>query len=245
MKAVVTGHSRGLGAAIANELLARGTSVLGLARAGNPGLAGRFPSLLSERAIDLADSAALGRWLDGGELADFLAGAAPALLVNNAGTVAPIGLLGTLEAADIARAVALNVAAPLILADAFAGAPPAGSERRILHVSSGAARSPYAGWNIYCATKAALDHHARAVAAEGITGLRIASVAPGVIDTDMQAEIRATDNSRFPLRDRFVAMQAQGYLTSAESASRTLVDWALGDDFGKSPTADLRELNPA
>jgi NAD(P)-dependent dehydrogenase (short-subunit alcohol dehydrogenase family) len=242
MKAIVTGHSRGLGAAIAEALLVRGIPVLGLARAGNPALSARFPGHLAESAIDLADSAALDRWLSGGGLAGFLAGGEPALLVNNAGALAPIGLAGTLEAAAIAHAVALNVAAPLILANAFAAARTDGAERRILHVSSGAARTPYPGWNIYCATKAALDHHARAVAAEGIAGLRIASVAPGVVDTDMQAEIRATDNSRFPLRDRFVQMQAQGGLARAEDAAGKLVAWALGDDFGRQPTADVREL---
>lgn len=245
MKAIVTGHSRGLGAAIAEALLARDIPVLGLARAGNPGLAARFPDTLAEVAIDLADNAALERWLAEGGLAAFIAGSGQALLINNAGALAPMGLAGTLDAAAIARTVALNVAAPLILANAFAAALPTGSERRILHISSGAARTPYPGWNIYCATKAALDHHARAVAAEGIPGLRIASVAPGVVDTGMQAEIRATDNSRFPLRDRFVAMQAQGHLARPETAALTLIDWALGNDFGKNPTADVRELNPA
>jgi NAD(P)-dependent dehydrogenase (short-subunit alcohol dehydrogenase family) len=242
VKAIVTGHSRGLGAAIAEALLARGIPVLGLARAGNPVLAGRFPGLLSEVAIDLADGKLLERWLAGGNLAKFLAGADRALLVNNAGALAPIGLTGTLDANAITHAVALNVATPLILANAFAATRIDGTERRILHISSGAARTPYAGWNIYCATKAALDHHARAVAAEGIAGLRIASVAPGVVDTDMQAEIRAVDNNRFPLRDRFVAMQAQGYLTPPEAAAGKLVDWALGDAFGCEPTADVREL---
>ncbi|NJD24731.1 MAG: SDR family oxidoreductase [Betaproteobacteria bacterium] len=242
MKAIVTGHSRGLGAAIAEALLGREIPVLGLARAGNPGLAARFPDTLAEVAIDLADNAALERWLAEGELAAFIAGSGPALLVNNAGALAPMGLTGTLAPAAIAHSVTLNVAAPLILANAFAATRSDSAERRILHISSGAARTPYPGWNIYCATKAALDHHARAVAAEAIPGLRIASVAPGVVDTDMQAEIRATDNSRFPLRDRFVAMQAQGYLTPPEAAARTLVDWALGDAFGREPTADVREL---
>lgn len=240
MKAIVTGHTRGLGAAVADELLGRGIPVLGLARAGNPDPAGRFPDLLTEVAIDLADSAALCRWLASAAFGHYASDARCLLLVNNAGTVAPIGAAGTLGAEAIANAVALNAAAPLILADAVAARH--GIERRILHVSSGAARTPYPGWNIYCATKAALDHHARAVAAEGIADLRIASIAPGVVDTDMQAEIRAVPDERFPLRSRFVALKAQGQLTSPAAAARTLVAYLLGTAFGNEPVTDLREL---
>lgn len=56
MKAIVTGHTRGLGAAIAEQLLRRGIAVLGLARATNADLAARYPELFCERSLDLADS---------------------------------------------------------------------------------------------------------------------------------------------------------------------------------------------
>ena len=59
MKAIVTGHTRGLGAAIAEQLLRRGIAVLGLARATNADLAARYPDLFCERSLDLADPAAL------------------------------------------------------------------------------------------------------------------------------------------------------------------------------------------
>ncbi len=59
MKAIVTGHTKGLGEAIAAELLARGVAVLGLARGAAPALAARFPGRLREARTDLADGAAL------------------------------------------------------------------------------------------------------------------------------------------------------------------------------------------
>lgn len=242
MKAIVTGHSRGLGAALAEALVARGIPVLGLARRPHPDLGARYPGLLAEIGIDLADSAVLAHWLAGGALGGFLAGCGGALLINNAGTVAPVGLAGTLAPEAIADAVALNVAAPLMLTDALLAATPAAAWRRILHVSSGAARSAYAGWSVYCATKAALDHHARAIAAEGQPDVAIASVAPGVVDTDMQAAIRATPPARFPSHDRFVALHVQGGLSRPADVARQLVDYLLGDGFGRSPTADLRDL---
>lgn len=240
-KAIVTGHSRGLGAAIAENLLRRGVAVLGLARRPNDALAERFAASLAQHAIDLADSAALAAWIAGGELARFAAGSKTLLLVNDAGTLQPVGPLRLQDAAAIAGAVALNVAAPLMLAAAVAALPDVG-ERRVLHVSSGAARKPYAGWSVYCATKAALDHHARAVQVDDGAGLRICSTAPGVVDTDMQAAVRACTLEQFPLRDQFAAMQQAGGLIAPAAAAARLVDYLLAEDFGAQPTMDLRDL---
>ncbi|MFA7666998.1 MAG: SDR family oxidoreductase [Burkholderiaceae bacterium] len=242
IKAIVTGHSRGLGAAIAQTLLERGIAVLGLSRASNSGLAARHADALTEVALDLSDNAALGRWLAGGALGEFLAGAGTALLVNNAGTVHPVGPLAMQDVDAIARGVALNVAAPLMLSAAFAAAAPAGAGRRVLNVSSGAGRGVQPGWSVYCATKAALDHHARAVVVDATPGLRICSLAPGVVDTDLQAEIRATDLDRFPVRERFEALKRDGALSSPEDCAQRTVAYLLSDAFGSQEVADLRQL---
>ena len=240
MKAIVTGHSRGLGAAIAEDLLGRRIAVLAVSRGRNAGLARRFSSALQEVELDLADSSALERWLAGKTMRGFLAGSDPVLLVNNAGVLQPIAPLEGQDPADVARAVAVNVGAALVLAAAFVQATPEASERRIVHISSGAARAAYAGWSVYCATKAALDHHARAVALDATPRLRICSVAPGVVDTDMQTEIRATPLDRFPLRGRFEELKERGHLASPAEAARRVVEYALRDGFGDEPTVDLR-----
>ncbi|GAB2179787.1 SDR family oxidoreductase [Denitratisoma sp. agr-D3] len=243
-KAVVSGHSRGLGAAVAAELLSSGIPVLGLARAGNAALAKAHPDLLTEVALDLADSAAVARWLASDGLTRFIVGAETVLLVNNAGTVQPMAPLAEQDPALIARAVALNVAAPLQLAAALAAVGGAAA-CRILHVSSGAGRNAYPGWSVYGATKAALDHHARAVALEGKEGLRVCSLAPGVVDTEMQGEIRATPEALFPLKDRFLALKQEGQLTSPTAAAKRLVAYLRSAAFGEAPVADLRELPDA
>lgn len=242
MKAILTGHSRGLGAAIAEALLSRNVAVLALSRTRHAALARRFSGLLEEVALDLSDAEALSDWLGSGAMRRFLADCRTALLVNNAGMVQPVGPAGSLENVAIARTVGVNVAAPVMLANAFIAASANAGERRIVHVSSGAARNAYPGWSVYCATKAALDHHARAVALERLPGLRISSVAPGVIDTDMQAEIRATSAAQFPLREKFVALQQQGQLSSPEDAAGRLVAYLLSSRFGEAAVTDLREL---
>ena len=260
--AIVTGHSQGLGQAIAADLLGRGWRVLGLSRSGwPPELASQHP-WLTEVALDLADAPALAAWLAGPALADALAGvvgmagcggvpgsasagvaaqAGQVLLVNNAGLVSPIGPLGGQGAAAVMRAVALNVAAPLALADAWVAATAGVPDRRIVHISSGAARNAYAGWSVYCATKAALDMHARAVQLDGVAGLCIESLAPGVVDTGMQAHIRATDASQFPLVGRFQGLHRDGALQSPSDVARRLLAHVLGDAFGAEAVRDLRD----
>lgn len=244
IRAIVTGHTRGLGAAMAELLLQRDIDVLGLGRGSNAALSGTGTARFSEAVVDLADPAALETWLASGAFDAFIEGADCVVLINNAGTVEPIAPLGAQDAGAIARAVTLNVAAPLMLANALAAsrAPNENASRRIVHISSGAARNAYPGWSVYCATKAALDHHARAVALDAPAGVRICSLAPGVIDTGMQATIRSTSTDHFPLRERFEKLKEEGKLTSPEAAAKQVVDYALSDAFGSTPVTDVREL---
>jgi len=241
--AVVTGHSRGIGEAVAEHLLARGARVLGVSRHGNAALGARFPNRLEEVALDVADREALARWLASNPLERFLGNSETPLLVNNAGVLQPIGPLETQELENVWRAVCVNLGAALVLSAAFVQATANARERRILQVSSGAARKAYAGWSIYCATKAGLDHHARCVALDRTPGLLISSVAPGVVDTEMQAEIRASTDERFPDRQRFVDMHRDKALPSPDQTGGRLVEYLLSDQFGAEPVFDLRDFN--
>jgi hypothetical protein len=237
MKAIVTGHTKGLGAAIAAELNRRGVPVLGLARSRSAGAA---TELLTEVEVDLSDAAALGAFLEGEVLKGWLKDEGATLLVNNAGVVTPVGPLAEQDSLAAVRAATLNVAAPLALAAAVVRA--SRGERRILHISSGAGRTAYPGWSVYCATKAALDRHAEAVLLDGDSTVRCCSLAPGVIDTGMQAQIRATPESHFPMKERFVQMKEEGALASPEECASKLVDFLLDENFGREPVADLRSV---
>ena len=234
-KVILTGHSKGLGKALASALVAEGCEVLGISRSRADEEQG-----LQQVTLDLSDMDALRQWLESRELRSFLEGAKQAILINNSGVVSPVGALGTLANEEIVRSIELNVAAPLVLSNAFieqtAGVP----DRRILHISSGAGRRGMAGWSVYCATKAALDNHARAVHEDGVQGLSISSLAPGIVDTGMQADIRSCSAEHFPQVDDFRNFKAGGDLASPGETAARIIRVLMSAKFGDDVIADVR-----
>ena len=118
------------------------------------------------------------------------------------------------------------------------------AERRVLNISSGLGRRPMASQAAYCAAKAGMDHFSRCVALEEAlkaNGAKICSLAPGVIDTDMQLQLRSADPAAFPDRDSFARLQSSGQLTSPDEAARRVLAWLARPDFGAQPVADVRD----
>ncbi|MGK5049145.1 SDR family NAD(P)-dependent oxidoreductase [Janthinobacterium sp. GB4P2] len=238
VKVVLTGHTSGIGQALASELLGRGMHVLGIARRTNVDLGRRFTTHLSQVAVDLADSRAVLEWLALDPLRPFVLDATTLILVNNAGMVTPLGGLAMQDPEDISRAVQLNVATPMMISAAFALAA-ACADRRIMHISSGAGSVAIDGWSVYGGSKAALDHHARTLSMDTAASIRIASVAPGVVDTDMQNQLRSTAAERFPSLPYFTSLKQGGHLASPNAVASKLVDLMLSEEFGQSPVTRL------
>jgi benzil reductase ((S)-benzoin forming) len=263
--AIVTGHSRGLGAALVAELLRHGFAVWGLSRSLLESPDGRAKdsfatspaataasdptaSGFTQTAIDLADAQALLQLVGSDQWRDTLGAADRVLLINNAGLLTPIALVGSQDDGQILQSVAANVGAALVLANAMVRDAKPQADRRIVHVSSGAARSAYAGWNVYCATKAALDHHARCMALEhegAVNPVRITSLAPGVIDTGMQAQVRSTSVEAFPMRPKFDALKETGALQRPEDVAQRMVGYLLSPGFASEVVTDLRTVSLA
>ncbi|POZ61001.1 SDR family oxidoreductase [Chromobacterium alticapitis] len=246
---IVTGASRGLGFAICEALLNDGYFVVGIARNAGPaleGLAARHPDRLLAVNADLSDASQAAASVHTALQQLPLPDCATITLINNAGVVTPIAQAGHYPADEVVKAVAINVTAPLLAADALLAATDhLAARRRILNISSGAAAKAYPGWSVYCATKAALDHFGRSVAAEQESKANPAQVValyPGVVDTDMQGNIRSSDSSQFPQKARFDAYKADGALASPAEAARQIVDYLVSPAFGKTPVVDIREL---
>lgn len=236
-KIIISGHSSGLGQALAEHYLQQGCGVLGLSR--RPADLRPSENLL-QHGIDLSSAEAANRLLSDGLLERFAAGADEIILINNAAAVAPNAVAGMQNPGEIAAAVSLNLTAPLLLSNHLIACKPENSMLKIVHVSSGAGRNAYPGWSVYGATKAALDHHARCVAAERHNGVRIAAIAPGVVDTPMQAEIRASCAEAFPMRQRFLDLKEQGGLSSPADTAARIAAMVAAADFGSETTDDVR-----
>jgi NAD(P)-dependent dehydrogenase (short-subunit alcohol dehydrogenase family) len=250
--AIVTGASRGMGHAVAAQYLASGAVVLGLSRGSASDLqAGPHGERLVQWAVDLSAPEPTAQ-----RLADWLTQAAArgrlptrVRLVHNAAMLnAPTALADDTgdDIALLARSLRAGLEAPVVLTAAFLRSTAGwrGTDRRVLFVSSGLGRRAMAGSAVYCAQKAGLDHLARALALEEAAradGARVASVAPGVIDTDMQAQLRASDIARFPERTRFDEMHRTGALDSPATAAGKLIGLLEREDYGRNPVTDVRE----
>jgi benzil reductase ((S)-benzoin forming) len=233
--AFITGASSGIGLALGRSVPGD-ARVIDISRRGAPGL--------EHFAADLADPAS---WpgvaaLFAREIGGFQGDRV--ILVHGAGTLTPIGFAGAVDPAAYARNVILNSAAPQVLGDAFLRATadcPAACT--LVMISSGAARSVYPGWTSYGAGKAAVDQWVRTAGAEqeSLGGrCRILSVAPGVVATAMQEEIRATSAADFPEVAKFFELHESGELRDPEAVAREI--WALLDgDFENGAVIDLRD----
>jgi benzil reductase ((S)-benzoin forming) len=237
---IVTGASRGLGRAIALHLLQPGHTVLGLSRQAPPG-----PPDLQQWPCDLTDplqvASRLAIWLGHIDVARF----ASASLINNAALLAEPRPLAEADGAALSASVRVGLEAPLVLTAAFLRATrPWVGTRRVLHISSGLGRKAMASQSAYCAVKAGLDHLARAQALEEAlqpNGARVCSLAPGIIDTDMQVQLRGADPKGFPDHELFMQMKTGGRLDTPAAAAAKVVAYLQRADFGANPVGDVRE----
>jgi NAD(P)-dependent dehydrogenase (short-subunit alcohol dehydrogenase family) len=240
--AVVTGASRGLGAGLAAHFASAGLH-LGLCARHRPDLVAKTRPRAHDGRVDPAEPPVVASV----DVTDFAALESFAgevvgrfgridLWVNNAGVLEPVGPLAEADPGEVARHLAVNVTGTaygtMVFARHVATRPGGGV---LVNLSSGAGTRPYAGWAPYCAGKAAVEM-VSAVAAleERRHGLRAYALAPGLVDTEMQAAVRATDERRFPEVGRFVRAKEEGAFNSPAWVAERILELAFGDDPGDS-----------
>jgi NAD(P)-dependent dehydrogenase (short-subunit alcohol dehydrogenase family) len=245
---ILTGASRGMGLAMAEQLLAPEHQLLCISRHANPALAtlaAQHGCSLEQWSMDLSDAQpvadALLVWL--GQLApDTLTSAT---LINNAGVIPAIAPLSASDPLELVRALRVGLEAPMLLTAAFLKATLAlPIPRKVLNISSGLGRRPMASQAAYCAAKAGMDHFTRCLAldeARVANGAKVCSLAPGVIDTDMQTQLRTASPKDFPDQTGFAQLKQSGQLTSASEAAKRVLAWLARPDFGQQPVADVRD----
>jgi NAD(P)-dependent dehydrogenase (short-subunit alcohol dehydrogenase family) len=238
---IVTGASRGLGLALARQLGAESTvRVLALSRRGLPAetLAWRdvrvdLGSEEGQRAAAEALVAALSaeRWTK-------------AVLFNNAGTLEPLGVMGRADIAAVQRSIAVNLTAAIVLMNAFLVHSANVPARSVVNISSGSGRRPIPGSGPYCAGKAGMDMISRVAALEAEAAganVTITSLAPGIIDTDMQVAARSASAAELPSVDMFRNFKSENLLKTPDEVAAKII--ALERARRLPPgIADLREL---
>ncbi len=192
--AIVTGASRGLGRAVAAELARRGMAVVLGARGGED-CAG------AAAEITAAGGQALGQACDVTDYAEVerLAATARArfgglhVVINNAAVIEPIAPLASSDPALWARSISVNLTGVYNGMRACLPHFIAQGSGVAVNLTTSAARIPFAGWSAYCAAKAGIAMLTAVAQKEvGAAGIRVHDLAPGPMDTDMQATIHAT-----------------------------------------------------
>ena len=244
---ILTGASRGMGLAMAQQLVQPGARLLCISRKRNPELqaqADAAGAVLEQWSADLADAAAVAA-----QLAEWLQACDPqrlasATLINNAGAISPLLAVRDSDPSALAQALRVGVEAPLQLCAAFLGATRNWNvPRKVLNISSGLGRRAMASSAAYCAAKAGMDHFSRCIALEEAAlpnGAKVCSLAPGVIETDMQLQLRTADPAHFPDLAAFQGLHAGGQLSSPKDAAQRVLAYLNNPTFGQDAVGDVR-----
>lgn len=187
-QALVTGATSGIGQAIALALHAAGHQVIAV---------GRDPEALSDLrargliplALDLGQTEGLSA-----RLAEALGRAAPDVLVNNAGMVAPPGNFCDMAEEDIYRQVATNLTQALLVSRTVAPGMRARGRGHIFFTGSVAAHTPYPNMAVYAATKAALGGFAQSLRLDlSPSGVRVTEIVAGRVESPLYKDVLSAD----------------------------------------------------
>jgi benzil reductase ((S)-benzoin forming) len=220
---IITGGNKGIGKGIVLEYQKRGYQVVSIARTSNPSfefsdviqiqfdlstiddLESVFSSILSTINKDIVQRI---------------------ILINNAGTLGKIGRVENNTASKIQNSIQLNTITPFLLTSIFLKETQNWHcQKKVINISSGAALKPYYGWSLYCASKAAINMMTKTIALEQETagnGVKIIAISPGVVDTDMQAEIRKSTQEEFVDLQRFIDYKESGSLVDIETVGKKI-----------------------
>lgn len=211
---IISGVSRGLGKAIAKQLLHENNRVIGV---------GRSHSFQDENfefvPCDLSD-------IDAVDNLQFEAFDDEVTLINNAAVLGNIKRLTESDKIDFEEVMRLNSTSPLHLCLNIYSKMNNKADFTLVNISSGAGKHPIPSWAAYCASKSALDMWTKCFKIEENEKgnfPKVYAISPGVIDTDMQSTIRSRSEKDFSLVDKFIEYKTNRELySSKECAARIL-----------------------
>jgi benzil reductase ((S)-benzoin forming) len=226
---IVTGTSRGLGKAFVDSILQNYAPAEVICIGRNfPSEHITFNKVASKRLHFIKVDLALPALIKGTKWTklDLLKSAKKVFFINNAGSIYPINKIGSMDSADLVASINVNAAWPSVLTNHMVKIYPK-KEKILVNITSGAAIKPIEGWAAYCASKAytKMFYETLSMQMERNGNIKVHQIDPGVLDTDMQLQIRNSDSSAFPKVNDFTTLKASGKLKSArDAADKILLD---------------------
>lgn len=237
---IITGGSKGIGKALAEKYAQEHYKVFSLARSiADVDKATQIPVDLSNLS---ETTKAFTMLLDSLENEDI----SSLTLINNAGRLGTIANLENISTEDIAMTIQLNTTTPLVLSSMFIEfSKNVSCKKSIINISSGAGVNAYAGWSVYCNSKASIDMLTKSIHEEQKelkNGVQSYGIRPGVVDTNMQTQIRSTDEENFKLKQRFVDLKDNNQLYTTQFVAKTIFNFVTKSKLISGKTIDIREL---
>ena len=241
---LVTGASKGIGRSIAHTLAEDGIQVILLSRQSYElqmacdSVQSISPTSFSV-ACDLCDSDSIKQAIEDLSETSSLDG-----IVHNAGAIAPIKPMSEADDEEWARNIEVNLIGVQRLTKGLYPKMKQSQHCRVTTISSGAALRPLHSWSSYCISKAGLDMWSRCLAEEGAKdGITSISIAPGIVNTDMQLQIRSSNVDDFPMVESFAGYHRDGQLTNPDDVARQLYPLIIGHSTEQSGMRfDVRDL---
>lgn len=240
---IITGASKGLGAALAEICLNQGFRCILVARNNHKTL--QKSGNLAFVSADLTETDQLERVMDE-IISHFNNDEDELYFINNAGMVEPIKRIGELDAEAFILHAKLNYLAPAILMDSFLRRTKGYKNKKVVvNISSGAAKNPYEGWGAYCSSKAGLEMYTRVAGAEQLreeNPAYVISYSPGVMDTTMQKVIRSANETDFADSAKFHDYKEKGMLRTPDFVANSLLELLDEEELDNGKFYDIKEL---
>lgn len=234
---IITGASRGLGAALVRELAAEETRLICVSRSRNTEVAASAEFKGADvywHELDLSNTENLIKQAPEIFPPPFKIGKVEEItLFNNAATVEPIGPAGIFDVKRGAAAIAVGLTAVTVLTSnfisAYRGLP---AVKRIINITSGAADRTIEGVSIYSAVKSAVNAFTRTVGREQASEgdrVTVGAVSPGMMETNMQERLRRTGEERLPTKDFYVRSRERGEVVPPAEGAKKVLEFVFGN----------------
>ncbi|MRG88240.1 (S)-benzoin forming benzil reductase [Salinibacillus xinjiangensis] len=247
--AIITGASKGLGAALAKDCIQKGISVFTVSRTENKeleDLSKKHETMYKQFSCDLSSEQEIEDVTD--QLHYDLQEQKPeqVWVLNNAGVVDPIETVGNLEQNEITKHFQVNTIAPMTIANKFLHVDNQ-VPTYVVNITSGAAKRPMHGWSMYCSSKAAINMFTETTALEQQNTdsiHRIIAVSPGIMDTPMQGIIRGASKESFQQLEKFQEYKEQGLLRNPQEVAESIIKLLLSSSINNGHIYSIAELLP-